>query len=93
MRESTHNKPFARESFEAGIFQNNQLILHNDEVHSFEFVMESLMEVCDHSEIQAEQCTMIAHYKGQCDVKRGKRDSLKPMQLGLIRKGLKATIE
>jgi len=69
------------------------LFLYNDDIHSFDYVMESLMEICDHTNVQAEQCTTIAHYKGVCDVKKGELTSLKEMQMGLIQKGLKADIK
>lgn len=69
------------------------LILHNDEVNSFNFVMESLIEVCDHSLVQAEQCTLIAHYKGKCEVRRGEMDGMKELRYHLVSRGLKATIE
>ena len=48
---------------------SNKLILFNDDYHSFDFVRESLIEVCEIDPINAEQCTMIVHYKGRCDVK------------------------
>ena len=68
------------------------LMLYNDDIHSFEYVIESLIEVCSHSRVQAEQCTMITHYKGQCEVKRGDIDLLKEMRSGLTKRGLKASI-
>jgi ATP-dependent Clp protease adaptor protein ClpS len=80
-----------RESIGTG--GTSYLILHNDEIHSFEYVIESLIEVCDHDEVQAEQCTMIVHYKGQCDVRVGDAQSLLPMQEGLVSRGLIASIE
>ena len=55
--------------------------------------MESLIEVCGHSSVQAEQCTIITHYRGQCDIKKGMREELQEMQLNLIKKGLKAGID
>ena len=69
------------------------LILHNDEVNTFEFVMETLVEVCKHSSNQAEQCAMIAHYKGKCEVLTGEKSELKEIREELISRGLKATIE
>jgi ATP-dependent Clp protease adaptor protein ClpS len=93
MKGRSQNRPFSLENFEADVTGLHQLVLYNDDIHSFDFVIESLIEVCDHTEIQAEQCTIIAHHKGQCDVKQGMRDTLKEMQIGLIRKGLKASIE
>lgn len=77
--------------------QENQsrsfLVLHNDEVNTFEFVMDTLVEVCKHSANQAEQCAMITHYKGKCDVLRGEVAELKEVRDELISRGLKATIE
>jgi ATP-dependent Clp protease adaptor protein ClpS len=69
------------------------LTLHNDNVNSFDFVMETLIEVCEHDDIQAEQCTFLAHHKGQIDVKKGTIQYLEPYQLELINRGLKATID
>jgi ATP-dependent Clp protease adaptor protein ClpS len=71
----------------------NNLILHNDEVHSFEYVIDVLVNVCDHDVFQAEQCAYITHYKGKCDVKRGDLKDLAPLRYRLIEKGLKATID
>jgi ATP-dependent Clp protease adaptor protein ClpS len=72
---------------------NNFLTLHNDDVHTFDFVIETLMDVCNHDEVQAEQCAYIVHYKGKCDVKKGPVDHLRPMKSKLTDKGLLATIE
>jgi len=69
------------------------LILHNDEIHTFDYVIESLIDVCQHEPEQAEQCALIAHYKGQCDVRKGTRDTLSPMREGLTERGLTATID
>ena len=71
----------------------NSLILHNDEEHSFDFVIESLIEVCEHSTEQAEQCTYLVHYKGKCDVKSGSFKFLRPFRHALVDRGLKATID
>ena len=60
------------------------LILHNDDKNTFDFVIEALMEVCNHDEIQAEQCAFITHFKGKCDVKKGDVNSLKPIKDKLI---------
>jgi len=69
------------------------LILHNDKVNTFDFVIESLIDICSHNEIQAEQCAFITHYKGKCDVKKGDINSLKPMKDKLVSKGLSVTID
>lgn len=69
------------------------LILHNDDVNTFDFVIETLIEVCDHDPNQAEQCAMIAHYKGKCTVKSGTFHDLKPLQEEMIRRKLIVTIK
>jgi len=69
------------------------LILHNDSVHSFDYVISALMEVCNHSFDQASQCTMITHYKGSCDIKKGVYKTLKPIKEALNQRELKATID
>ena len=56
------------------------LTLFNDNIHSFDYVIESLIEACRMDSIQAEQCTYIAHYKGKCNVKRGTYGELKPIK-------------
>ena len=56
-----------------------KLILWNDDVNSFDFVIESLVEVCGQDSMQAETCAMIAHFKGKCPVKSGSFDDLKPL--------------
>jgi ATP-dependent Clp protease adaptor protein ClpS len=73
--------------------EENSLILHNDDIHSFEFVIESLIVVCKHTAEQAQQCTYLVHYKGKCDVKRGSIDFLRPMRNELVERGLNATID
>ena len=71
---------------------NRSLILINDEVHSFDYVIEVLMSVCSHSIEQATQCTMITHYKGKCDIKRGSLKELRSLRATLIDYELKAEI-
>lgn len=73
--------------------QENNLILHNDDEHSFDYVIKALMEICKHDYMQASQCTMITHYKGKCDVKKGIFSNLKPMKDALTERELKATID
>jgi ATP-dependent Clp protease adaptor protein ClpS len=69
------------------------LVLHNDDYHTFEYVIDALINICDHDMVQAEQCTLLIHYKGKCDVKKGSYAYLKPMKNALIQKELKATID
>ena len=72
---------------------DHNLVLYNDEVNSFDFVIDSLIEVCRHGRVQAEQCTYIVHYKGKCSVKGGAFSKLRPMCEALLDKGLTANIE
>lgn len=69
-----------------------EIVLFNDDVHTFDFVIESLINVCEHDIIQAEQCTFIIHYKGKCSVKRGEFEKLKPVCTALLDRGLTAEI-
>jgi len=71
----------------------NFLILHNDDIHTFDFVIESLVEICSHTFEQAEQCAFLVHSKGKTDVKKGTYTKLKPMKDALIDRGLNATID
>ena len=70
----------------------HEIILFNDEVHTFEFVINSLIDVCEHTSEQAEQCTYLVHYKGKCAVKTGEYDELKPRCTRLLNLGLSAEI-
>jgi ATP-dependent Clp protease adaptor protein ClpS len=65
----------------------------DDDVNTFDWVIETLMEVCGHSEEQAEQCSIIIHYKGKCAVKNGDYDTLKPMCDAITERNIGATIE
>lgn len=69
------------------------LVLHNDHINTFDYVMQVLIDVCDHSATQAEQCTVIAHHKGKCEILKGSYGDLKEVRYELISKGLKTTIE
>ncbi len=73
--------------------QSCSLIVWNDEVNTFEWVIETLVEVCGHSEEQAEQCAMIIHTQGKYAVKHGDYDTLKPMCDQITDRGIGATIE
>ncbi|MCL3779048.1 ATP-dependent Clp protease adaptor ClpS [Prolixibacteraceae bacterium JC049] len=72
---------------------NRHLILHNDDVHTFDYVIDALMDVCKHQLEQATQCTYLVHYKGKCDVKTGHFSELKKMKDALINRELNATID
>jgi len=69
------------------------LVLHNDDFHTFDYVISALIEICKHDLQQAEQCTLLVHYKGKCDVKKGSFSYLRPMKNALVLKELKATID
>ena len=73
--------------------QLRDLILFNDEFNTFDFVIKSLIEVCKHDALQAEQCTVIVHYNGKCVVKSGEFDTLNPMRHALVDRGLSAVIQ
>jgi ATP-dependent Clp protease adaptor protein ClpS len=73
--------------------QENQLILYNDDVNTFDHVIACLMRYCEHDELQAEQCSLIVHYNGKCTVKKGSFDDLRPICEALIDNELSATIE
>ena len=70
----------------------NQIVLYNDDVNTFDHVIETLIYACDHTPEQAEQCSLIVHYKGKCTVKTGDYDDLKPRCTILLNAGLSAEI-
>ncbi len=70
----------------------HEIVLFNDDVHTFEYVINSLIDVCDHTLEQAEQCTYLVHFKGKCAVKTGEFDELKPRCTKLLDLGLSAEI-
>ncbi len=73
--------------------QIHNLIVWNDEVNTFDWVIASLIEVCGHNEHQAEQCAMIIHNAGKYAVKRGTFDTLRPLAEALIGREIQATID
>jgi ATP-dependent Clp protease adaptor protein ClpS len=78
---------------EALVEPNKALVLYDDPINTFDFVIESLIKVCKHDLLQAEQCTFLVHYKGQCLIKNGTFAKLKPMCEALLERGLTAKIE
>ena len=86
--EKTKEKTSLREAIDI----NNEIILYNDDVNTFDFVIECLIEICKHTLEQAEQCTILVHYKGKCTVKTGSMELLKPMHEKLISRGLTSEI-
>ncbi|MGC4034432.1 MAG: ATP-dependent Clp protease adaptor ClpS [Chitinophagaceae bacterium] len=71
----------------------HSLIVWNDEVNTFEWVIETLIQVCGHTYEQAEQCSYIIHFRGKYAVKQGSYDDLKPLCDAIIERGINATIE
>ena len=70
-----------------------QLIVWNDEVNTFDWVIKSLVDICHHTMEQAEQCALFVHFKGKYAVKRGDFDTLRPMCEALLDRGITATVE
>ncbi|WP_298487789.1 ATP-dependent Clp protease adaptor ClpS [uncultured Maribacter sp.] len=72
--------------------KQNEIVLFNDEVNTFDHVIDTLIAVCDHTSEQAEQCSLIVHYNGKCTVKTGEFKDLKPRCTRLLQAGLNAEI-
>ncbi|WBX77394.1 ATP-dependent Clp protease adaptor ClpS [Tenacibaculum ovolyticum] len=72
--------------------KKHEIILHNDDVNTFDFVIDSLVSVCDHTLEQAEQCSVLVHYKGKCAVKTGEYKDLEAKCSRLLQLGLSAEI-
>ena len=89
--------PYTKESDETDLLTEVespcQLIVWNDDVTTFDWVIQTLMEICSHTFEQAEQCAMIIHTKGKYSVKEGSYDFLKPMCSAITERGIGATIE
>lgn len=68
------------------------LVVFNDDVNTFDHVINTLIKVCKHTTEQAEQCTLLIHYKGKCAVKNGSFDFLKPMREAICEAGIDARI-
>lgn len=70
----------------------NEILLYNDDVNTFDHVIDTLIYVCEHTPEQAEQCSIIVHYKGKCTVKTGEYKELEPRCSMLLEAGLSAEI-
>lgn len=87
-----------KEELRKRIFQRSSkdsfnLVLYNDDVNTFDHVIKTLVEVCGHDVYQAEQCAMLTHFKGRCEVKAGSRAMLQSMARNLKERGLKSKVE
>lgn len=69
-----------------------KLVLHNDDYHTFDYVIKALVDICRHSQSQAEQCAILVHCRGKCVVKNGSYDTLLPMHTALLDKQLTSEI-
>ncbi|WP_299521412.1 ATP-dependent Clp protease adaptor ClpS [Winogradskyella sp.] len=77
---------------EEEVIKQNEIVLFNDDVNTFDHVIDTLIYACDHTPEQAEQCSIIVHYKGKCTVKTGPYEDLKPRCSKLLQAGLSAEI-
>ena len=84
-KEKIESKKYASTSY--------SLVLYNDDVNTFDHVINCLIRICEHDLIQAEQCAWLVHSKGKCQVKSGKLGDLRKRLQALIQSGLSAQIE
>ncbi len=95
--QNNQSKPFHEEETDVLVAEdldfNNSIVVWNDEVNTFDWVIESLVEVCDHTLESAEQCALIIHFSGKYAVKKGSFDDLRPRCEALLDRGISATIQ
>lgn len=89
---STHEKVLEDVLTETLEKRENEIVVYNDEVNTFDHVIETLMQTCDHDPLQAEQCTLLIHYRGKCGVKTGDYEDLEPRCSKILEAGLSAEI-
>jgi ATP-dependent Clp protease adaptor protein ClpS len=89
---STREKSLEEALLDEKLVSQKEIILYNDDVNTFDHVIETLMSACDHTPEQAEQCSLIVHYNGKCTVKTGPYSDLKPRCSILLEAGLNAEI-
>ena len=90
---STHYSPENTMLLEAILTDTYQLVLFNDEVNTFDWVIQCLTKICGHTAEQAEQCAWLVHYKGKYGVLHGSYEELTPCCVALLDAGLSAKIE
>ncbi len=88
----TREKELEEVLLEEETVNQNEIVLFNDNVNTFDHVIETLIHVCEHTPEQAEQCSLIVHYNGKCTVKTGEYTYLKPKCTQLLEAGLSAEI-
>jgi ATP-dependent Clp protease adaptor protein ClpS len=79
-------------SLKEEVVKQNEIVLFNDDVNTFDHVIDTLVDVCEHTPEQAEQCAILVHYKGKCTVKTGEYSELEPRCSSLLKAGLSAEI-
>jgi ATP-dependent Clp protease adaptor protein ClpS len=89
---STREKTIEKGSAKESVKFDNEIIMYNDDVNTFDHVIETLIRVCNHTPEQAEQCSLIVHYKGKCTVKTGPIQELTIQCSKLLDAGLSAEI-
>ena len=89
---STKEKVREKVNIKESVQLDNEIVVYNDDVNTFDYVIEALIEICGHTLEQAEQCTILVHYKGKCTVKTGSLEVLKPMHEKLISRSLTSEI-
>ena len=89
---STKEKVREKVEVKESVSFDNEIVMYYDDVNTFDHVIETLMRVCSHTPEQAEQCSLIVHYKGKCTVKTGPIKELTPQCLQLLEAGLSAEI-
>ena len=89
---SSQEKTLTKISIEEQTVKLNEIVLYNDDVNTFDHVIDTLIVACDHTPEQAEQCSIIVHFKGKCTVKTGEYDELEPRCAMLLDAGLSAEI-
>jgi ATP-dependent Clp protease adaptor protein ClpS len=70
-----------------------EVVLFNDDHNTFDFVIDTLIDLCKHNEVQAEQCAVLVHFKGQCSVKKGDYDSMLGISREMNRRGLSSVVK
>jgi ATP-dependent Clp protease adaptor protein ClpS len=93
MSSITETETLSLEDILTDVEKERTLILFNDDVNTFDYVIDSLVEVCDHDVVQAEQCAYLVHYTGKCEVKNGSFEQLQPKRIELSRRGLSVAIQ
>ncbi|MDT0684749.1 ATP-dependent Clp protease adaptor ClpS [Autumnicola psychrophila] len=89
---STQEEVLEKRSTKTKTQKENEIVLYNDDYNTFDHVIETLIYTCDHTPEQAEQCSLLVHYKGKCTVKTGPYDDLEPRCSKILDAGLSAEI-